>query len=219
KSKPALPSFASMRAENSPPSRRSTALRVVCHVSWGVFHCTMSSGLFQTLQTWFGWAFTTVSTVIFMAAFLDIGCGYEVAERDWRHSTAAHKNIAVDLRGSGATSFHASNRPNSSPDHGDRSRKLLAVRTIRWARRFQPDARRSPGHLTVRRPPYTRRCVTAIRCREPGVRHSRNPRQRSNFLGAVFSYAVFSASSTPCQSSFGASNHSPTHALLPYLGT
>ncbi|HEX5161777.1 MAG TPA: vanadium-dependent haloperoxidase [Steroidobacteraceae bacterium] len=41
----------------------------------------------------------------------------------------------------------------------------------------------------------------------------------SSFFGAVFSYAPFNANSTACQSSLGPSNHSPTQALLPYLGT
>src|SRR5262245_30498352 len=45
----------------------------------------MSPGLFQTLQTAFGQAFTTVSTVIFMAALLD------VAVTNWSNAGAANR--------------------------------------------------------------------------------------------------------------------------------
>src|SRR5687767_15074464 len=55
-----------MRAENLPPSRRSTVLRVVCQSSEALFHCLMSSGLFHACQTESRLAFTTLSTVIFM---------------------------------------------------------------------------------------------------------------------------------------------------------
>ena len=45
KSKPMLPSFASMREENAPPSRRSTVAFVVCQSGDAAFHCVMSSGV------------------------------------------------------------------------------------------------------------------------------------------------------------------------------
>src|SRR5688500_7442880 len=55
-----------MRAENRPPSRKSTLLCVVCQSSEAAFHCLMSSGLFHAAHTASRLAFTTVSTVIFM---------------------------------------------------------------------------------------------------------------------------------------------------------
>ena len=45
KSKPSLPSFASMREENAPPSRRSTLALVACQSPAAAFHALMSSGL------------------------------------------------------------------------------------------------------------------------------------------------------------------------------
>src|SRR5262249_10849624 len=106
-----------MRAENLPPSRRSTALRVVCQLSCGEFHCTMSSGLLHALQIWFNGAFTTVSTVIFMAAFLDVRCGYQLVEGGGGKSTPNAKNSPVDRQGAGATSSHAPHRPDPHLDH------------------------------------------------------------------------------------------------------
>jgi hypothetical protein len=45
KSKPKLPSFASMREENFPPSRKSTVAVVVRQSSDAAFHCLMSAGV------------------------------------------------------------------------------------------------------------------------------------------------------------------------------
>jgi len=42
---PMLPSFASMREENLPPSRRSTEAAVVCQSSDAAFHALISSGV------------------------------------------------------------------------------------------------------------------------------------------------------------------------------
>src|SRR5688572_2441895 len=55
-----------MRAENLPPSRRSTVLAVVCQSSEAAFHCLTSSGAFQAAQTAFRSALTRASTVIFI---------------------------------------------------------------------------------------------------------------------------------------------------------
>jgi hypothetical protein len=44
KSKPKLPSLASMRDEKAPPTRKSTLALVVCQVSEAAFHLTMSEG-------------------------------------------------------------------------------------------------------------------------------------------------------------------------------
>ncbi len=44
KSNPKLPSFASMREENWPPTRRSTVAAVVCQSSDAAFHCLIASG-------------------------------------------------------------------------------------------------------------------------------------------------------------------------------
>lgn len=40
-----LPSFASMREENAPPSRRSTLAAVVCQSAEAAFHCLISPGV------------------------------------------------------------------------------------------------------------------------------------------------------------------------------
>src|SRR5215510_776461 len=117
-----------MRAANLPPSRRSTALRVVCQLSCGVFHWTMSSGLLQAVQIWFSGAFTTASTVIFMAESLDVRCGYELVEQARGKSTGVRKYSAVDSDARRATSSHVPVSPNPSP--GDRvgTGELLAAR-------------------------------------------------------------------------------------------
>src|SRR6185295_17025907 len=60
-----LPSFASMRDENAPPSRKSTVAKVVCQSSEAEFHCLMSSGVVYAYQTTSIGAATVVSTVIF----------------------------------------------------------------------------------------------------------------------------------------------------------
>src|SRR3954469_11142286 len=86
-----------MRAENAPPSRRSTVLRVVCQLSCGEFHCTMSSGLFQTFQTALAGAFTTVSTVIFMAVLLEVVGACPLAERGSGQSTGTDENSIVEI--------------------------------------------------------------------------------------------------------------------------
>src|SRR5690606_27576331 len=73
KSKPPLPSLASMRERKVPPSRRSTVLSVVCQSSDAAFHCLMSAGLLCASQTCCSGAFTMVSTVIFISHSPGIG--------------------------------------------------------------------------------------------------------------------------------------------------
>src|SRR4051812_10838326 len=66
KSNPMLPSLASMRDENWPPTRRSSEAAVVCQSSDAAFHCLMSSGVVHARQTSSTGAATVVSIVIFM---------------------------------------------------------------------------------------------------------------------------------------------------------
>src|SRR3954453_3928484 len=65
-----LPSLASMRDENVPPTGRSTAAAVVCQSSDAAFHCLMSSGVVHARQTSSIGAATVASTVIFMGSLL-----------------------------------------------------------------------------------------------------------------------------------------------------
>ena len=81
KSKPTLPSFASMRDENWPPTRRSTVEAVVCQSSDAAFHRLMSSGLVHACQTFSTGAATVVSTVIFKAAPWLVNSGYPTVRR------------------------------------------------------------------------------------------------------------------------------------------
>src|SRR5918995_3689501 len=107
KSKPVLPSLASMRALNLPPSRRSTSLSVVCQSSWAAFHCLMSSGLFQASQTLAIGALTAVSTVIFTVVSYGFRYLLLVARGGasstfiyaWRDELAARGTVAGRLLG------------------------------------------------------------------------------------------------------------------------
>lgn len=75
KSKPEDPSFASMRDENLPPSRRSTVLAVVCQSGEAVFQTWMSSGELYARQTSAMGAWTMLETVIFMVVPMQGECG------------------------------------------------------------------------------------------------------------------------------------------------
>lgn len=66
KSKPTLPSRACMRAQNLPPSRKSTLARGVCQSGEAAFHCSMARGSFHAAHTRSMGAWTLVSTVIFL---------------------------------------------------------------------------------------------------------------------------------------------------------
>src|SRR5688572_19842138 len=88
KSNPWLPSFASIRDENFPPSRKSTVLRVVCQSSCAAFHCLMSSGLLQAFHTRSSGALTKLSTVIFWVVFMTFLTPYSLVERRRPGSTA-----------------------------------------------------------------------------------------------------------------------------------
>jgi len=55
---------------------------------------------------------------------------------------------------------------DSSPDHDDSSRELLAARARDRPQRAGFRARRPPGHFAVHRPSHPRRRVTAVRCLE-----------------------------------------------------
>src|SRR5215211_2098956 len=61
KSKPELPSLASIRKVKLPPGLRSCCALGVCHSGEGLFHFVMSSVLVQTSHTFFTVAFTVVS--------------------------------------------------------------------------------------------------------------------------------------------------------------
>ena len=66
KSNPNDLSFAYIREENLPPSRRSTDAEVVCQSAEAVFQTMMSSGVVYALQTSTKGAETTYETMIFM---------------------------------------------------------------------------------------------------------------------------------------------------------
>src|SRR5690606_441245 len=70
KSKPMLPSFASILDEKAPPTRRSTVAAVVCQSSDAAFHCLMSSGVVYARHTSSTGAAMRASTVIFNASLL-----------------------------------------------------------------------------------------------------------------------------------------------------
>src|SRR5690606_2196747 len=59
-----LPSLASIRFLNLPPTLRSFSLAGVCQLGSGVFHCTMSAGVFHACQTFATGAFAVAFTVI-----------------------------------------------------------------------------------------------------------------------------------------------------------
>ena len=61
-----LPSFASMRELNWPPSRKSTLARGVCQSGEAAFHCSMARGSLQAAHTRSMGALTVVSMVMFI---------------------------------------------------------------------------------------------------------------------------------------------------------
>src|SRR5690606_12221249 len=72
KSKPKLPSFASIRFLNLPPVRRSFSLLGVCQLGSAAFHCIISLGVFHIFQTFSTGACTVASTVILVTCAIAI---------------------------------------------------------------------------------------------------------------------------------------------------
>src|SRR5687768_326193 len=70
KSKPTLPSFASIREVKDPPVRRSFSARGVCQSSEAEFHLVMCSGSLHSFQTFSTGALTFVLTVIVFSLFI-----------------------------------------------------------------------------------------------------------------------------------------------------
>ncbi len=64
KSKPMLPSLASMRDRSFPPTCRSFSAHGVCHSGEAAFHCVICAGAFQMSHTFFTGAWIVVPTVI-----------------------------------------------------------------------------------------------------------------------------------------------------------
>src|SRR5687768_14757482 len=90
KSKPMLPSRASIREENFPPVRKSFSAFGVCHSSEALFHLVMCSGSDQSFHTFSTGALMVVSTV--MVVFAVVSILYRMKFERWMNNFGKGKD-------------------------------------------------------------------------------------------------------------------------------